>query len=94
MFSSLLVAFTPFIINGFTGLIKKLPAFSTLRVSRRPVIRLLAGAISLVYVTLGVWLEPDSVSQSTLTTVVETTVLAFVAWMSSLGSYQAFFKEE
>jgi hypothetical protein len=94
MFTTILLAITPFVINAVTSLIKKLPTFESLRVSRKPAIRLLAGVISLIYVGVGMWINPELVSEDMLTTSVQALGLAFVAWMSSLGSYQAFIKKE
>lgn len=94
MFATLILTLTPFLLNAVTGLIKTLPTFETLKYgTRRPILRLLAAGVSLVYVSLGLWLAPGSVSPDALTTVFTTVGLAFLAWLSSLGSYAAFFSK-
>ena len=94
MITALILASTPFIVNAMTGLIKMLPTFADMRASRKPVIRVVAAVVSLAYVSFGLWLEPGSVSSDMITTAVSTLGLAFVAWLSSLGSYAAFFSKD
>ena len=94
MLTPILVALTPFIVNFVTNLIKKLPTFAELRVSRRPVIRLLAGIVSFLVVTLGMWVNPGSVSEDVLATVSINVILSFGAWIGSIGTYHAFFEKK
>lgn len=91
MLTAIIFGITPFLVNAITGIIKSLPTFSDLIVSRKPVVRTIAAVVSLVYVSLGLWLEPGSVSDDAITTATGTVGLAFVTWLSSLGSYHAFF---
>lgn len=91
MLTAIILAVTPFLVNAITGFVKMLPTFADLRGSRKPVIRAIAAFVSLAYVALGLWLEPGSVSDDMLTTAIGTAGLAFITWLSSLGSYHAFF---
>lgn len=94
MITAIILAVSPFIVNAVTNLLKSLPAFDTLRSVRNFRIRALAGAISLVYVILGMWIAPDTITDGALDTAVTTFLVSFVTWISSLGSYQAFFSRE
>ncbi|OGG65163.1 hypothetical protein A2Z56_02635 [Candidatus Kaiserbacteria bacterium RIFCSPHIGHO2_12_45_16] len=94
MLTALLISVTPFLVNAVTGLIKMLPSFASLRESRRPIIRLVAALASFGYVGLGLWIEPDLVSGDTLNAVIGTFGLTFITWLSSLGSYHAFFNKK
>lgn len=91
MLTTLFLAISPFVVNAITGIVKNLPSFEEVRLSRKPAVRMLAGFVSLVYVAVALWLAPDTVSDSMLSTALTTFGVAFVTWLSSLGSYHAFF---
>jgi len=93
MFTAILVVVAPFMVNAITGLIKMLPTFSELRVSRRPVIRMIAALVSFTYVVLGMWIDPSSISDTALVEAVSAVGLTVVAWFTSQVTYTQFFKK-
>lgn len=91
MLSGLIIVLSPVFVTAITSVIKMLPEFATLTSSRKPIIRLVAGVVSLVYVSVGIWLNPDLVNtEGVLDTVVADVLLAFVAWVGSIGTYHTF----
>ena len=93
MITAVIMMLSPFIVNVVTQLIKRFPTFESIRSSRKLAIRALAGLVSVVYVVFAMWVDPNSISDDVLANTFVTAGLAFVTWLSSLGSYHAFLKE-
>ena len=93
MITAVIMMLSPFIVNVVTQLVKRLPTFESINNSRNLAIRALAGFISVVYVVFAMWVDPNSISDDVLANTFVTAGLAFVTWLSSLGSYHAFLKE-
>jgi hypothetical protein len=92
--STIVVLIAPFFVNIVTGYIKSAPTFASLQESRKPIIRLIAGLISFLFVTVSMWVNPDSVSNDMLQTASIDLMLTAVTWASSLGTYHAFFEKK
>lgn len=93
MITAVIMMLSPFIVNVVTQLVKRLPTFESINNSRNLAIRALAGFISVVYVVFAMWVDPNSISDDVLANTFVTAGLAFVTWLSSLGSYHTFLKE-
>lgn len=87
MFSAIFVAITPFLVSGITQLVKQLPSFAEMRLARRPVIRVLAGVISLLYIMFTMWMNPEMTQGGALTDTLTALGLSVGAWLSSVGAY-------
>lgn len=88
-----IIAASPFITSALTGLIKKLPLFSSLSDSARtPLVRALAALIAVVYILVGFWMT-GQLDQNLFGAAVQTFVFALLAWLSSLGIFHAFFQK-
>lgn len=93
MFSTLVIAASPFITSTLTGLMKRIPAFTSLSdQARTPLVRLLAAFVAVVYVMLGMYVT-GSITPDVLSNVVNAFVLALLAWLGSLGIFHAFFQK-
>lgn len=91
---TLIVALSPFITNALTGWMKSWSPFSGLTdEARKPVVRFLAAVLSLAYVMGGAWVT-GNVEGSMLSVSFQGVVVAFVAWLGSIGSYSAFFHKK
>jgi hypothetical protein len=88
-----LLAGTPAIISTVTGLIKTLPTFEEAKTHRRPLIRFLAAAVSLVYIIILFWMTGGDVDTVQIGELLTVMVGSFIAWLSSLGWYHGLLKE-
>lgn len=87
---SFIVLATPFVISAVTGLVKKLPAYSSLTDSATTVaVRTTAAVLALVYVLLAFW-ATGSFDQTTFGTALTVLGATFIAWLSSLGFVHGF----
>ncbi|MDQ0316392.1 hypothetical protein J2S73_002849 [Amorphus orientalis] len=86
------MAASPAIISFITGRLKKLPAISEMRGSRRPLIRALAAGVSLVYICLTYWVGGGEFDDGLFITTLNTLAVSIIAWLSSLGWYHGFVK--
>lgn len=91
--TALIIGLSPFVVSALTGLFKQLKTFTYLSdAARTPAVRLLAAAISLVYVFLGFWVS-GVLDPSALGVAVQTLLFALLAWLGSLGVFHAWFQK-
>lgn len=90
---ALILAFSPFVVAALTGLVKMLPLFASLSdAARKPGVRVLAAALSLLYVLFSAWIT-GSLNGDILYVSVQTLAVALMAWLGSLGVFHAFFQK-
>lgn len=90
---ALILAFSPFVVSGATGLLKMLPPFTKLSdAARTPGVRVLAAVLAFIYVLFSAYIT-GSLNADALTLSVQTLALSLMAWLGSLGVFHAFFQK-
>lgn len=88
-----ILALSPLATSLLTGLMKKLPAFTSLTGSARTAgVRALAALIAVAYIVLGFYVT-GNLDSTAFGAAVQTFLFAFFAWIGSLGVFHAFVQQ-